>query len=121
MLCKQRVLRYAAVQTEQSQRLGYWMDWNDPVMLRTLADQLGEDPGRELTLEGPMGVVRGTVEDLVGRLGMPELGGSYFTFSDENNYAIWGALKSCHDRGWIYKGRDVHALVRSLRHRIEPA
>jgi len=27
--CKQRVLRYAAVQTEQSIRLGYWMDWND--------------------------------------------------------------------------------------------
>ena len=107
VLCKQRVLRYAAVQTEQSQRLGYWMDWNDPGMLRTLAEQLGEDPGRELTLEGPMGVVHGTVEDLVGRLGMPELGGSYFTFSNENNYAIWGALKSCHDRGWIYKGRDV--------------
>ena len=28
--CKERVLRYAAVQTEQSIRLGYWMDWNDP-------------------------------------------------------------------------------------------
>jgi isoleucyl-tRNA synthetase len=27
--CKARVLRYAAVQTEQSIRLGYWMDWND--------------------------------------------------------------------------------------------
>ena len=29
-LCKQRVLTYAAVQTEQSIRLGMWMDWNDP-------------------------------------------------------------------------------------------
>ena len=28
--CKERVLRFAAVQTEQSIRLGYWMDWNDP-------------------------------------------------------------------------------------------
>ncbi|MCK4489847.1 MAG: class I tRNA ligase family protein, partial [Anaerolineales bacterium] len=28
--CKARVLRYAAVQTEQSIRLGYWMDWNQP-------------------------------------------------------------------------------------------
>lgn len=28
--CKARVLRFAAVQTEQSIRLGYWMDWNDP-------------------------------------------------------------------------------------------
>jgi isoleucyl-tRNA synthetase len=26
--CKERVLRYAAVQTEQSIRLGYWMDWD---------------------------------------------------------------------------------------------
>ena len=26
--CKQRVRKYAAVQTEQSRRLGYWMDWD---------------------------------------------------------------------------------------------
>src|SRR5262245_58935589 len=26
--CKERVLRFAAVQTEQSIRLGYWMDWD---------------------------------------------------------------------------------------------
>ena len=32
--CKERVLRYAAVQTEQSIRLGYWMDWDDPERLR---------------------------------------------------------------------------------------
>ena len=32
--CKARVLRYAAIQTEQSIRLGYWMDWNDPDQLR---------------------------------------------------------------------------------------
>ena len=42
--CKERVLRYAAVQTEQSIRLGYWMDWNDPDQLRWLADKLVEDP-----------------------------------------------------------------------------
>src|SRR5262245_40490761 len=29
-LCKQRVLTFAARMTEQSVRLGYWMDWNDP-------------------------------------------------------------------------------------------
>ena len=28
--CKQRVLKFAARQTEQSIRLGYWMDWDDP-------------------------------------------------------------------------------------------
>ena len=26
--CKQRVRKYAAIQTEQSRRLGYWMDWD---------------------------------------------------------------------------------------------
>ncbi|MDQ3044366.1 MAG: isoleucine--tRNA ligase, partial [Chloroflexota bacterium] len=59
--CKQRVWTYAARQTAQSQRLGYFMDWDN----------------------------------------------SYFTMSDENNYTIWHFLKTCHDRGWIYKGHDV--------------
>ena len=107
LLCKQRVLTYAAVQTEQSTRLGYWMDWNDPALLRLLRDLLALDPGQVIVLEGTEGPVTGTVESIVGRLGMAELGGSYFTFSDENNYAIWGVLRSCHDRGWIYKGHDV--------------
>lgn len=59
--CKQRVLTYSARQTEQSKRLGYFMDWDD----------------------------------------------SYFTMSDENNYTIWHYLKTCYERGWIYKGHDV--------------
>ncbi|HET8910479.1 MAG TPA: class I tRNA ligase family protein, partial [Ktedonobacteraceae bacterium] len=52
---------YAERQTEQSIRLGYWMDW----------------------------------------------GNDYFTLSNENNYTIWHFLKTCHERGLIYKGRDV--------------
>ncbi len=32
---------------------------------------------------------------------------SYHTKSDENNYTIWHFLKTCADKGWIYKGRDV--------------
>ncbi len=32
---------------------------------------------------------------------------SYFTMSDENNYTIWGFLKKCYEKGWIYKGHDV--------------
>ncbi len=59
--CKERVRRCAAVQSEQSIRLGYWMDWDN----------------------------------------------SYYTMSDENNYMIWQFLRTCHDRGWIYKGIDV--------------
>jgi isoleucyl-tRNA synthetase len=107
ILCKQRVLKYAAIQMEQSVRLGYWMNWDNPETLQKLHDALGKNPLAEMTIEGVKGPVTGTVEQLVGKLGTPEVGGSYFTFSEENNYTIWSMLKSCHDRGWIYKGRDV--------------
>ena len=59
--CKDRVLRFARVISEQSIRLGQWMDWGD----------------------------------------------SYFTMSDENNYTIWRVLKTCQERGWLYRGHDV--------------
>ncbi|HEY6057439.1 MAG TPA: class I tRNA ligase family protein [Candidatus Limnocylindrales bacterium] len=106
-LCKQRVLTFAARQTEQSIRLGYWMDWNDPDELRRLRDLLAADPAQTATIEGPAGPVTDSVEMLVGRLGMPDVGGSYFTFSNENNDLIWGFLAECHRRGWIYKGHDT--------------
>jgi len=105
--CKERVLKYAAIQTEQSQRLGYWMDWNDPDSLRDLADRLARSPEETITVAGPNGPVTDTVEKIVARLGLSELGGSYFTFSTENNYMIWTMLKRCWERGWLYKGRDV--------------
>jgi isoleucyl-tRNA synthetase len=107
ILCKQRVLNYAAVQTEQSVRLGMWMDWNDTDTLRMLSEKLGENANQVIELDGAKGKVRGTVEQLVGQLGLPELGGSYFTFSDENNYQIWGFIKKCAENGWLYKGTDV--------------
>jgi len=59
--CKQRVRKFSRVQTDQSVRLGYWMDWDN----------------------------------------------SYYTMSDENNWAIWNFLKKCHDRGYVYKGFDA--------------
>lgn len=59
-LCKARVIKYSTMQSEQSIRLGYFMDW----------------------------------------------GHSYYTMSDENNYMIWHFLKTCHEKGWIYKGKD---------------
>jgi isoleucyl-tRNA synthetase len=106
-LCKQRVLTYAARMTEQSIRLGMWMDWNDPHELRRLGELLGTDPAAVTTIDGPNGPVTDTVEMLVGRLGMPDTGGSYFTFSNENNDLIWGFLAECHRRGWLYKGHDT--------------
>jgi len=66
--CKERVLRYAAVQTEQSIRLGYWMDWNDPDFLRDLARRLQHDPEEVINVEGPEGPVTDTVEGIVARL-----------------------------------------------------
>ncbi len=105
--CKARVLRQAARQTEQSIRLGYWMDWNDPNTLRMLADKLQENPRQEVTIQGPQEPVTGPVEEIVGRLGMPEIGGSYFTFATENNYTIWTFLKKAWQKGWLYRGHDV--------------
>jgi isoleucyl-tRNA synthetase len=105
--CKERVLRFAAVQTEQSIRLGYWMDWNDPVELRMLADKLMEDAQQVITIEGSQGPLTDTVEQVVGRLGLPETGHSYFTFSNENNYMIWTFLKKCWEKDWLYRGDDV--------------
>lgn len=105
--CKERVLRYAAVQTNQSIRLGFWMDWNDPDSLNYLADKLMEDPSQVITVLGPQGPFTDTVEQVVAHLGLPELGGSYFTFSNENNYVIWAFLKKCWQNGWLYKGDDV--------------
>ncbi|MCL4266279.1 MAG: class I tRNA ligase family protein [Anaerolineae bacterium] len=105
--CKRQVLHFAAIQTEQTKRLGNWMDWNDPDELRHLRDLLEDDPTQVITVTGTHGPVTGTVEQIVGQLGMPQLGGSYFTFSDENNYQIWAFLRKCFDKGWMYKGRDV--------------
>lgn len=62
-LCKERVKKFSQIQTEQSIRLGQWMDWDN----------------------------------------------SYYTMSDENNYAIWSFLKKCYEKGWIYKGHDTVA------------
>jgi isoleucyl-tRNA synthetase len=150
--CKQRVLTFAARQTEQSIRLGYWMDWDDPDTLRRLAAVIGDQPNSPLppgeglgvraggvavgsnpsqstpsnaplsltpalsrgvredvvTITTPSGkTATGTAEELVSRLGNPEWGGSYFTFSTENNETIWTFLKKCHQRGKIYRGFDV--------------
>ncbi|MFO0976887.1 MAG: class I tRNA ligase family protein [Planctomycetaceae bacterium] len=104
--CKRRVLRFAARQTEQSQRLGYWMDWDDPELLRSLAEHLGTDA--EVTITTPSGKsVTGKAHHLVEKLGNPEWGGSYFTFSTENNETIWTFLKKCFNRGKVYQGHDV--------------
>jgi isoleucyl-tRNA synthetase len=59
--CKEDVYYFADMQTRQSRRLGYFMDWAY----------------------------------------------SYYTLSDQNNYTIWHFLKTCHERGLLYRGHDV--------------
>ncbi len=56
--CRERIDKYAAIQTEQSKRLGQWMDWEN----------------------------------------------SYYTHTDTNIEYIWHFLKTCHAKGWLYKG-----------------
>ena len=36
-MCKDRVEKYSAIQTEQSKRLGYWMDWDNSYF--TMSDE----------------------------------------------------------------------------------
>ncbi len=104
--CKQRVLQFAARQTEQSIRLGYWMDWDDPATLRKLSESIGTD--NTVTITTPSGRQEsGKADALVARLGNPQWGGSYFTFSTENNETIWAFLKKCFERGKLYSGHDV--------------
>lgn len=58
--CKEATLHWSKVQTEQSKRLGYFMNWEN----------------------------------------------SYYTMSDDNNYTIWHFLKTCKEKGLLYKGKD---------------
>ena len=105
--CKERVLTFAARQTEQSIRLGYWCDWDDPKVLVALRDAL-EDGDRVVSAKLPSGITEtGRASEIVRKLGSAAYGGSYFTFSDENNYTIWAFLKKCHEEGFIYRGHDV--------------
>ncbi|HLJ51013.1 MAG TPA: class I tRNA ligase family protein [Bryobacteraceae bacterium] len=105
--CKERVLTYASRQTEQSIRLGHWCDWDDPVTLIVLRDALA-DGDRVVTAKMPSGLVEtARASEIIRKLGSAEYGGSYFTFSDENNYTIWAFLKKCFNEGFIYRGHDV--------------
>lgn len=104
--CKRRVLKFAARQTEQSERLGYWMEWDKPAELLKLSEAVGTD--EEIDYVNARGdKVTGKPHQIVSKLGNPEWGGSYFTFSTENNETIWAFLKKCYERGKVYKGHDV--------------
>jgi hypothetical protein len=75
--------------------------WDQADIFSRRQANLGEDPAQQVTVQGVGGPVTDSVEMVVGRLGLPELGGSYFTFSNENNYLIWQFLAECNKRGWL--------------------
>ena len=117
--CKERVLTFAARQTEQSIRLGYWCDWDDPKVLIALRDALA-DGDRVVTVKLPSGMTETKrASEIIRKLGSAEYGGSYFTFSDENNYTIWSFLKKCQTMSahFVPRVSRQHSEDRSQRHR----
>ncbi|MEK7173135.1 MAG: isoleucine--tRNA ligase, partial [Patescibacteria group bacterium] len=77
--CKERAHKYSKIQVGQSIRLGMLRDWGN---WQTDFDTAGE---------------------------WIKQSHSYYTLSDENNYAIWHFLKVCHEKKLLYKGHDVVA------------
>ena len=72
--CKQRVLRFAARQTEQSVRLGYWMDWDNPDELRETRRSRGHAT-EPITYHPASGKPEtGPAHQLVARLGQSRVG-----------------------------------------------
>ena len=97
------------------------MDWNDPDELRRLRDLLGRGPDAGHHGRGPARTGhRHGRDDRRAASGMPELGGSYFTFSNENNDLIWGFLAEVPPTRLALQGHRLDAVVRALRHRHEP-
>jgi isoleucyl-tRNA synthetase len=120
-LCKMRVLQYAAVQTEQSIRLGYWMDWNDPDNCSACANNCAEDGQQKSPLKGRKAPSPAQSSRLWPSSACPNWAAPTSPLADVNNYQIWRFLQQCDENGWLYKGTRRDALVRPLRHRHQPA
>ena len=101
------MLQFAARQTEQSIRLGYWMDWDDPDHAAKAGPSTSAPtkPSPSRRRRAKRCATRATRSS--PGWACAEWGGSYFTFSTENNETIWAFLKKCHERGKVYSGHDV--------------
>ena len=69
------------------------------------------------TIQGPDGPVTDTVEMLVGRLGMPELGGSLLHLQQREQRPHLGLPGGVPQARLAVQGPRLDALVRALRHR----
>ena len=75
-------------------------------------------PGAERDDRGPDGPGhRHASRCSSGGSGCPDVGGSYFTFSNENNDLIWGFLEECPPARLALQGPRHDAVVRPLRDR----
>ena len=83
------------------------MEWNDPEKLNWLADNCSKIPGSDHLHRSNGGPSPTRSSRSLGSWACRSLGGSYFTFSNENNYMIWKLLKKCWENGWLYRGADV--------------
>ena len=119
-LCKQRVLTYAAVQTEQSIRLGYWMDWNDPDELRRLRDLLEQDPAQVVTVEGPERPGHRHRRDDRGPPGPAGAGRLLLHLQQREQRPHLGLPGRVRPARLALQGHRLDALVRALRHGHEP-
>ncbi len=108
---------------DRASRCGWATGWTGttPTSCAGWRTNWGRIPQEVITVQGPEGPVTDTVEQIVGRLGLRELGGSYFTFSNENNYVIWTHAKQVLGERLAVPWRGCHALVPALRHRHQPA
>ena len=91
------------------------MDWNDPDELRRLRDLLAADPAQVATIEGPDGPVTDTVEMLVGRLGMQDVGGSLLHVQQREQRPDLGLPRGVPPARLDLQGPRHDAVVRALR------
>ena len=106
-LCKQRVLTFAARQTEQSIRLGNWMDWNDPHELRRLGELLGAEPVVDRHDPGPERAGHRHGRDARRTARHARHGRQLLHVQQREQLPDLGVPRECHRRGWIYKGHDT--------------
>ena len=115
--CKERVLTFAARQTEQSIRLGYWCDWDDPAVLIALRDALA-DGDRVVTAKLPSGLAEtARASEIVRKLGSARIRRQLFHFFRRKQLHHLGVSQEV-PRGGLYLSRPRRdAVVRPLRHR----
>ena len=105
---KRGCLKFAAIQTEQSQRLGYWMDWNDTDELRRLSELMVDDAAAGNRWDGRGWAGHRHVSNRSSRGWACRNRRLLFHLQRREQLPNLGLpASSVHENGWLYKGRDV--------------